>query len=474
MGQEFYRFRSIKSLFEYEELEKQSIYFASPEELNDPMEGFRNLFWVGDKIVWKNLFKHYLLCLERACSLLIIGGEEFGKIDIDSLPIYQSYDEFPTPMYKTLFENISVDFFGIVGKLIEKLSTRTIPLRRDELVIYLDAIHFIGIDCIQINYEKDGLLQKSDRAIQYSKEAFEKILDLVDHVETFEKSDEKTKTLYDFLELYRFFKESTFFKHRVDGIIPSETPNRNFVFVDFPEKYLEAIERLLYPEWYTACFMAEGHNSSAWGHYSDSHKGVCLIFEGKGIENEYAISLFGKNGWGKDGPTFGYRNHQFYKISYEEGFGDIDFFKSIGRLPLPKLYTTWYMDGNKVSDVADEIKDEEAWKKHYWENFQRDILKKTKDWEYEYEYRLLLNGLLDDEIEKEHRLLKYDFNSLKGIVFGIKTSTEDKLKIIEIIKNKCKENKRGLFDFYQAYYSLQEKNIQFRKLAFLGSWEINE
>ena len=138
------------------------------------------------------------------------------------------------------------------------------------------------------------------------------------------------------LELYRFFKESTFFKHRTDGIASRETPNRNFVFVDFPEKYLEAVEQLLYPKWYTACFMAEGHNSSAWGHYGDSHKGVCLIFEGKGIENEYSISLFGKNGWGKDGATFGYRNHQFYKINYEEGFGDIDFFKSIGRLSVAK------------------------------------------------------------------------------------------------------------------------------------------
>lgn len=42
-----YRFRPLKRLLQYGELEKQEIYFASPSELNDPMEGFRDLFWRG-------------------------------------------------------------------------------------------------------------------------------------------------------------------------------------------------------------------------------------------------------------------------------------------------------------------------------------------------------------------------------------------------------------------------------------------
>ena len=46
---EFYRFRSMKYLLgeEYQELENQAIYFASPKELNDPMEGFRDIVWIG-------------------------------------------------------------------------------------------------------------------------------------------------------------------------------------------------------------------------------------------------------------------------------------------------------------------------------------------------------------------------------------------------------------------------------------------
>jgi len=40
MSKLFYRFRSIDSLFNFRELETQTIYFAPPQELNDPMEGY--------------------------------------------------------------------------------------------------------------------------------------------------------------------------------------------------------------------------------------------------------------------------------------------------------------------------------------------------------------------------------------------------------------------------------------------------
>ena len=61
---DLYRLRPLKYLLgeEYRELERQSIYFASLEELNDPMEGFRDIVWQGDQIVWTNLFRHYLYC----------------------------------------------------------------------------------------------------------------------------------------------------------------------------------------------------------------------------------------------------------------------------------------------------------------------------------------------------------------------------------------------------------------------------
>ena len=120
----FYRFRSIDNLVgeKYNELENQSIYFASPNQLNDPMEGFKDLVFNGDSITYKNLFKHYLMCLERIFSLYIIGGEEHHKITADNIPIYDSFDDFPTPMYKELFEKISKEFFEMFEDFIDTIS----------------------------------------------------------------------------------------------------------------------------------------------------------------------------------------------------------------------------------------------------------------------------------------------------------------------------------------------------------------
>jgi len=50
MRKHLYRFRSTV-LGKHQELENQDIYFSSLESLNDPMEGFMDLFWSGDEIV---------------------------------------------------------------------------------------------------------------------------------------------------------------------------------------------------------------------------------------------------------------------------------------------------------------------------------------------------------------------------------------------------------------------------------------
>ena len=62
---EFYRFRSMEKLLgpSFQELGRQTIFFSGPEDLNDPMEGFQDLVWSGDHIVWSNLLKNYVHCL---------------------------------------------------------------------------------------------------------------------------------------------------------------------------------------------------------------------------------------------------------------------------------------------------------------------------------------------------------------------------------------------------------------------------
>jgi hypothetical protein len=51
MPEYLFRFRSIHALVDgHHELENQEIYFTPPEQLNDPLEGFKDIFWQGDAI----------------------------------------------------------------------------------------------------------------------------------------------------------------------------------------------------------------------------------------------------------------------------------------------------------------------------------------------------------------------------------------------------------------------------------------
>ena len=64
-----YRYRSIKSAVK--ELSSGSFYFASKEELNDPLESYVRLYWKGDKPAVEGLE----LCMQFIqCSRNISAG----------------------------------------------------------------------------------------------------------------------------------------------------------------------------------------------------------------------------------------------------------------------------------------------------------------------------------------------------------------------------------------------------------------
>src|ERR1700677_2508651 len=90
-----YRFRPISAVLDkYAELAKQEIYFSPPEELNDPMEGYKDVFWLGDRIVWRNLLRHYLLCLLQTASLCVVAGPEFDRAGLKTI-VFAAFENLP-------------------------------------------------------------------------------------------------------------------------------------------------------------------------------------------------------------------------------------------------------------------------------------------------------------------------------------------------------------------------------------------
>ncbi|MEE7628084.1 DUF2971 domain-containing protein [Methylobacter sp. Wu8] len=467
-----YRLRTINSLLgEFDELQKQSIYFAEPNELNDPMEGFRDIFWNGDAIAWKNLFKHYLLCLERFCSLLVISGEEH-PISIEHIPIFSSELDLPTEEYKNLFKKISCRFFSnnTISIYINKISERSTPVRRDELLFYLSSIHPIALETIFSIYEEKNLIpkrvkQSADLVISIGRLIKD---DFWDAIEKSSKEKDRGEKLIDVLfSTQRHIHSQVNLIQRYNNILSRDTKNKNLVLVEFPEEYIKKIEKLVFPEWYTACFMSDCRNSAVWGHYGNGHTGVCLVFKPEMNSDNFYISLRNKIvGWGSGGAIYGTAQHKFYPIDYIKGIGQVNFFRSIGRLPHPTLNAAWYYnEKGERSECADDIHNsEEQWRQTYWDNFYRDITVKSKDWKYENEYRLILASSMTDFSDKKDRTLIYDFSSLEGLIFGINTKNEDKLKIMEILDKKLEETGREDFKFYQAYYSPEKKCIEHKEM----------
>ena len=451
---EFFRFRSRDALLgKYQELEKQTIYFAYPEDLNDPMEGFRDIVWKGDKIAWTNFFKHYTLCLHRFFSMFrVIGGSK--ELNIRNIPILYSQDELLTPQEKDLFNSIWQKFFNVskIKEIIETIADMRRKIRYREIIYYLQIIHFILLETIRKLHITRGLMsesempQLSEELIAESVEGILKTIELTEAIENDQQLDIiwEMQTIFDYnSRLVQQYDRRKIFNGISNEILKK---NNQLVIFDFPKVYVENLKNLPFNKWWTACFTKSCDNLSVWGNYADGHRGACMIFEGN-------INWKSTKFW----------ITEFRKVSYENKPIEIDFFRSIGAGTDAEIRKTWYTDedGNRsecASHVGDESED--TWRRDYWDNFFRIITTKNRDWKYEQEYRVILYDNIRGIVEKDDHTLTYDFNSLKGIIFGMRTSTEDKLKIIDIIKSKCAENNRTDFKFFQAYYSPENGDIR--------------
>ena len=475
-----YRFRNTDALLDkYHELENQTIYFASPEELNDPMEGVRDIVWRGDKIVWTNFFKHYVYCLHFSQPFSIADGYS-SEFDSRTIPITGRWDQLPTNL-KSSFNGIWRGLLKLsqIQEIITALSSTNRKIRYREMEKYLQVIRLVYIILYLQSLSGHSLsngstFQVAGQVIDEMSESLEIILEIIptwiaesDTSENERGSNAALGELENDLRKATARSDFQTMIHRIESLNPAGdlAMSRQPMPRNFPKMYLREIERLLWPNWYVACFMKDYHNSSVWGHYGAGHKGVCLIFETEIMDGLHNLRLYETKMTGEGKKGLQITKRPFRKVRYTVKPGETDFFRSIGRLTGDELKKLWYTDdeGNE-SECGDHILSNGAaseWEDSYRDRFYRDITAKTKDWKYEQEYRLILEDASGVYTERESRTIDYTFKSLKGIIFGIKTSDKDKSRIIEIIQRRCREtSNRTDFKYYQAYYSPETGDIR--------------
>ena len=228
------------------------------------------------------------------------------------------------------------------------------------------------------------------------------------------------------------------------------------MLLNFVDAYLDGLVEFTHPKWFVACFTHDPTNPAQWAHYGDDHKGVCLVFDSVVVDELRLEFREMVEKCGNDKMQKSYASLAFDDIDYVNQLGYINFFESIGHLRSSCTKDLWYVDehGNR-SDCApkyDSDWGEQKWALSYMRQFVKNLFMKTKDWDHEKEARVIMTAR-DPEIPVESmRSWNYSFSDLKGIIFGMRTTTEQILEIKRIIDVKCAKTGRVDFEYWRAYY----------------------
>ncbi|WP_419921952.1 DUF2971 domain-containing protein [Candidatus Poriferisodalis sp.] len=471
---EVYRFRSASRLLDEapqcQELERQMIYFAAPAELNDPVEAMRGLSWRGDRIAWTNLFKNYVFCVHRAYLDCMIGGPE---VDLENRGLWVEgrWDEPETPQMGELFDEIWTQVrsdYG-VGDFAEQLGALERPVRRHEMLVYLYGVHSRALASTAAAYAEQGLGPEPVRALQpqiLGKPMFPvaEVEGLASQIADGKQAHELLhETLIEMLAT-RFLIQR--YVDRRDSGEPIGVAKRQLAY-ELPRMYLSQLPELMGPAWHAASFCNTYRSPAMWANYAANHTGACLVFETETTDQGRLILLHSEmeaRTHADCNERIRRREFRFRDVDYADRLPEVDFFRNLGRLPELAAMKLWYSDdtGN-VSSCASFLQDRnllDAWREEHWDGYYRAVFTKTKHWEYEEESRLLQYGLELGSSDHDPRLMRYDFGSLKGIIFGINTHDHDKIAIIDLIKQKCTAAGRTDFDFRQAHYSWRTGQIE--------------
>jgi len=233
---------------------------------------------------------------------------------------------------------------------------------------------------------------------------------------------------------------------------------------DFATIYVERLQKIIYPKGYVVCFSSDGANSAMWGNYAKNHTGACLVYETKWQDGQELMDV--KNNWciTNKGAHNSFCLNEVKPIIYSKQFIERNFFESLGRLTGKQIKSWLVSESGEESYLLDQYYDED-WREWYWKDFAQIGFIKTPDWAHEKEYRLQIDDSFYD-YGSQDRLISYNPESFIGVVFGMKTSDIDKIRIISAIKDSGRDLKD--FHLYQIGYNEKKRDMDVREINYWG------
>lgn len=248
----FYRFRSAEALLgQRQELEKQEIYFCPPEDLNDPVEGFKDLVWEGDQIVWRNLLRHYSLCLTQTYLIAMVAGKDYEPA-ISKAFVFTTQRSLPTPQFKAIYQRICAAFFAAhdLDALPGLLANCPHPLRRDDLEFCLRGVHAVALKTIVKIFREEKVIPPANATASVPGFSEEDVVNGLKRVLTTiaaaESIDPEALSAL-FASLGHIFKQMDFIRYL--GASDELSRAWHSIFYSFPAQYIDRLKELVFFDW---------------------------------------------------------------------------------------------------------------------------------------------------------------------------------------------------------------------------------
>lgn len=453
----FYRLRSSEKLLDYKELEHFQIYLASPDALNDPMEGYKEVSLRGDEVLWENLFRHYVLALTWTFAGFLFDDRPFEE---PRIPAALTADDLPTDAFRELYSAACDAFMQhpASSAALRHLQQAGEPVSRNTTKFVLSMLSGPALSAVVRTLHQSGLFPGSPDELLGSTEALEPTLAEIIGRWSSISADEMdgvafaTNVVNDQQRMRHLF--------HLDGTPDNAFARRiHYLLSSFADRYFDGvIDQLVHPPWRTACFTATCTNASNWAAYGENHRGVALMYRPLYEEQQPYLPLVTVTGYagGADGTIRwdkGTVKAKLEPVDYTNRLPSIEFFASLGNLARGKLDRAWATgrDGKRSALMEAMFSERAAWRNAYWSTYRKVMTTKLEDWRHEQEYRIVLPDTLG--LGDEHRLAEYDPSTLSGIVFGMKTPERHKLEIMRQVARYCERVGRKDFDFFQIAYN---------------------
>lgn len=215
----------------------------------------------------------------------------------------------------------------------------------------------------------------------------------------------------------------------------------------------------LWQDRYICSFSMTATNPTMWAHYGATERGFITIYK---ANNNYVEVKSTTNlaGFSTDNETIATGNSnteklELKKVVYRKNPAKINVFHRL----IPMFhYTDFEYQYDVPENLISEIKSMEE---------SNVGLTKFTDWKYEKELRLLFPTHFP--LNKAFRCLQVEHTQIKGIIFGSKTSEEDKHEILMACQHlKLISSTQNHFAVFQAFESDQTYKMNIEPLGLLN------